>query len=149
MKPTRSAKSTDTRRRSATAIAMGGAAAAPGAGWAMAGSSEPQFAQKWADGRLAWPHTGQPDASRVPHWMQKFAPAWLAVPQLSQITVPEPYNGIWSGYALEIWCRQDRPDSTGWNLRLCPRPHISTPDGLQRSDTIPVLHTPAGLPAQT
>ncbi len=42
---------------------------------------------------MAWPQTGQAVASRLPHWMQKFAPAWLAVPQLSQINVAEPYNG--------------------------------------------------------
>jgi hypothetical protein len=43
--------------------------------------------------------------------MQKFAPAWLAVPQLSQINVAEPYNGFVGGYAVEIWCRQRRPES--------------------------------------
>ena len=93
MKPTRSANSTDTSRRSATAIPIG-ATVAPGTGCDSAGSSEPQFAQKWAPGRLAWPHTGHPAASRVPHWMQKLAPAWLAVPHVSQINVAEPYNGI-------------------------------------------------------
>jgi hypothetical protein len=52
----------------------------------MAGRTDPQLAQKCAAGWLAWPQTGQPVASRVPHWMQKLAPGWLLVPQLSQIT---------------------------------------------------------------
>jgi len=85
-------------------MATGGVAVpAAAAGWAMAGSSEPQLAQKRADGRLAWPQTGQPVASRVPHWMQKLAPGWFWVPQLSQITVREPYNGSYLAPILVVW----------------------------------------------
>src|SRR3954462_7871670 len=92
VKPTRSAKRTETSRRSA--VVLEGVAAPPFAAFPApagaagglvalpaAASPGPQLAQKRWSGRIEAPQLGQPAATGVPHSAQKRWSAWSAEPQ--------------------------------------------------------------------
>jgi hypothetical protein len=77
VKPTRSAKSTETMRRSVTR----GTYHAAGAG-APGRSAAPHSPQNFCPGELAAPHEPQIDASAAPHSPQNLWVAACAAPQL-------------------------------------------------------------------
>src|SRR6266550_6717407 len=81
VKPTRSAKSTDTRRRSVRSTSAGAEASAESAA---SGKRVPQFPQKRASPTLAAPHTAHDSPKGVPQLMQKATPSGLGVPQTRQ-----------------------------------------------------------------
>src|SRR5579872_5165837 len=80
VKPTRSAKSTDTRRRSAAAAGRAGAASAA--------RGLPHSPQKRAPGSFGEPQAGQARASGAPHSPQNLRPSAFSVPQEAQRTTP-------------------------------------------------------------
>src|SRR5207244_7938693 len=86
VKPTRSAKRTETRRRSAADVWVGSV-------WA-AGCpvrAVPQSPQNLASGRLEAPQLGHGADSGCPHVSQNFRPVGLSAPQFEQITqTPRP-----------------------------------------------------------
>ena len=87
VKPTRSAKSTLTRRRSATlASDPGGVWVAGVAVTAPATSGVAHSEQNLAVGPFDVPQLGQATARRVAHSEQNFAPGVFSVPQFEQIT---------------------------------------------------------------
>src|SRR5215212_6873314 len=98
VKPTRSANSTLTRRRSATAatdgVDAGGAAiggeftrlVAAGRAGAAPANGVAHSEQNFACARFSVPPLGQRAANGVAHSMQKRAPTLLSVPQFEQIT---------------------------------------------------------------
>ncbi len=77
MKPSRSANSTETWRRSATGSSVGRSGAAPS-------RATPQRSQNRASAATTWPF-GQIRSRAEPHDAQKLAPALLPVPQLVQV----------------------------------------------------------------
>ena len=84
MNPTRSANSTETRRRSATGA--GTKAGAPArAGSALCASDVPHSAQNFAAAGSCAPQDRHVRASAVPHSTQNFAPGMFSVAQLAQI----------------------------------------------------------------
>jgi hypothetical protein len=83
VKPTRSAKSTVTSRRSATGASR---VALAGAGSRAAESGDPQSPQKRFSGGFSAPHVAQTTASAVPQSPQKRFPAGFSAPQFGQIT---------------------------------------------------------------
>ena len=101
VKPTRSTKRTETRRRSATGPdaeswrpfpeTVGASAVADlvSATSPAAARELPHSPQNFAPAGLTVPHTGQVAASRAPHSTQNLRPSSFAVPQLAQVsTVP-------------------------------------------------------------
>src|SRR4051794_13418216 len=92
--PTRSAKSTVTRRRSDPpergAGSAGSVAVAPV--WTGALSEEAHSEQNFAVGGFVAPHDGQASARRAAHSLQNFAPTAFSVPQFAQIIVA-PLDG--------------------------------------------------------
>ena len=81
MKPTRSAKRTETSRRSAA-----GAAGSRVAGARRLDSAVPHSPQNRCPGGLAAPQDEQTAASAFPHSPQNFCPAGFSAPQLVQVT---------------------------------------------------------------
>ena len=86
VKPTRSAKRTETRRRSAAGALAAGAAAA---GAVVAPSAVPHSPQNFTDGAFGVPHDGHVCASVVPHSPQNFRPASFAEPHAGQEIVSD------------------------------------------------------------
>src|SRR3954453_4609759 len=83
VKPTRSAKRTETRRRSATgASVLAGFAVVVAAA---ATSCVPQSPQKRWPGGLTMPHVGPGASSDVPQLPQNRLPLGFSVPQLGQV----------------------------------------------------------------
>ena len=82
VKPTRSAKSTETRRRSA----CGCAASDPVGGDAGAQSAVPHSPQNFAAGAFGVAQLGQVTASGDPHSPQNFRPASFSWPQTPHFT---------------------------------------------------------------
>src|SRR5581483_1711770 len=78
VKPTRSAKRTETRRRSAAAVVTG--AAAP---W----SAAPHSPQNFSPPAIPAPQDGHACASAVPHSVQNFLPSWFSARQLGHTIV--------------------------------------------------------------
>src|SRR3954465_8383565 len=120
VKPTRSAKSTETSRRSGLASGAGGAgSAARGAGAVGTPASirSPHSPQKANWGSLGVPHDGQARESRVPHDPQNLRPAGLSVPHAEQRMPPTPsrrFNRSRGPYAP----RMVVPPGTGWSVDL-------------------------------
>src|SRR5262249_54000916 len=83
VKPTRSAKRTETRRRSAVGATAAGAAAE-----ASASSAAPHSSQNRALAETGWPF-GQSRSSGGPQDEQNLASARFSVPQLGQV-MPDP-----------------------------------------------------------
>ena len=77
MKPTRSAKSTETSRRSAAGAAVRERRTRPAA----APSAAPHSPQNFTVGGFAVPQLGHARASAVPHSPQNFRPASFSEPQ--------------------------------------------------------------------
>src|SRR5688572_2490383 len=112
VKPTRSAKRTDTSRRSAT----GGDVGPSDAGMADAKTATPAVGpvndvphspQNFASAGLAVPQLGQETASTVPHSLQNLRPASFSVAQFEQITC-----SMWPS-GDEPYQPTRRPPSTG------------------------------------
>src|SRR5919201_798603 len=82
VKPTRSAKRTETRRRSAAGACRGGGVLGVAAA---AVRAVPHSAQKRCPSAYGAPHDGHASASGAPHSTQNFAVATLSVPQLGQV----------------------------------------------------------------
>lgn len=75
--PTRSMKSTETTRRSATGVGgLAGAGSTP--------SGEPHSPQNFVSGAFVLPQVGHAAASEEPHSPQNFRPGSFAAPQLLQ-----------------------------------------------------------------
>src|SRR5512141_1030911 len=91
VKPTRSANSTDTRRRSAV-VTEGGAlvAAAVSEAVAVVPSAVPHLPQKRASGRLGSPQWAHVAASGLPQLSQKRPPAGFSAPQFEQFMIGWP-----------------------------------------------------------
>ncbi len=108
VKPTRSVKSTVTRRRSASAA---GLVASVLAGAASAASAWPQLAQKRASVRFASPQAEQLRDSAAPQWSQNRPPGRFSVPHPSQRTLVLR-RAPWSGgayWTLQAVARPSRP----------------------------------------
>ena len=86
MKPTRSAKRTETSRRSAAARLLTEAAAA---GALVGAERRPALAAELHRGAFGAPQDGQASASAVPHSPQNFRPASFAEPHAGQETVSD------------------------------------------------------------
>ncbi|GIU94639.1 MAG: hypothetical protein KatS3mg012_1096 [Gaiellaceae bacterium] len=82
MKPTRSAKRTETRRRSAAGAAVSVALSASRG--ACAASAFPHSPQNLTPGGFGVPQEGQASAREAPHSPQNLRPASFAVPQAGQ-----------------------------------------------------------------
>src|SRR5206468_1654218 len=78
--PTRSANSTDTRRRSAEGGSRGGSRRP------VPRSGVPHSPQNLTPGSLGEPQDGQATASGLPHSPQNFRPGEFTAPQLAQVT---------------------------------------------------------------
>jgi hypothetical protein len=83
--PTRSAKRTETRRRSTD-----GTGADP---CTATSSGAPHSPQKRSPGSFAAPQAGQATASGVPHWAQNFRPDRFACPHAAQ-RIPRQYDAL-------------------------------------------------------
>jgi hypothetical protein len=93
VKPTRSAKRTDTTRRSATGDALRPGATALGTGaeaFELPVSGVAHSEQNLAPGGLAKPHCGHAAARGAAQSLQNFAPARFSLPQLGQINPTRP-----------------------------------------------------------
>ena len=96
MKPTRSAKRTETRRRSATGVsaaAAGGVAVVP-AGRPGAWAGVPHSGQNLALGLNAAPHDEHAASMRVPHSGQNFWPGRTSLWQVGQCTATPRVVGM-------------------------------------------------------
>src|SRR5690242_5314171 len=86
--PTRSAKSTETRRRSAAGVLLAGPGAGVGPGTDVSVSAAPHSPQNFTVGPLAAPQEGHIRASGLPHSPQNLRPASFSEPQDEQTNDP-------------------------------------------------------------
>jgi hypothetical protein len=132
VKPTRSAKSTETRRRSDTA-----ADAVAGTGEARGASAIPHSPQKRSPGSFAAPQCAHGSSSAVTYYAQKRLPGRFPAPHAEQLVITGPYFGARSRLDARV-VSLDRPiivdESLSWARSSVDRRRTHRVDPLEAAD---------------